>query len=199
MSNLTPTLLKGIKDIITDSSYYNMMSNPVTFVSILSDLKKLDADLVIIYNEFSIDSNCYYSDKFKVLKDCLTATFAFRNIKTAGLLTVNSLCLDFVVGKTTMFLLVDIDIEYANDFIDNKINKLKILDGTGIFSMMFLDPDVFSSVNAPYLNSSLYQRSNDWIIPYCFVDHLKSLKNWTGLYVKRDLNDPYSPVCLIHT
>ena len=47
--------LESIKKIITDSSYYTMMSNPATFVSSLSKLKKLNMDLVIIYNNFSID------------------------------------------------------------------------------------------------------------------------------------------------
>ena len=176
--------LKSIKNIITDSSYYTLMSNPATFVANLSKLKKLNMDLVIIYNNFSIDDNYYYSYKFEILKTCLTATFAFSSIKIAGLLNFKSLCLDFVVGKNTMFLLVDINIDYATDVIDNKINELKRLDKIGIFSMMFLDFDVLSPVNKPYLNSNLYQQSDGWIIPYFFVDYLKSFKNWTGLYVR---------------
>ena len=176
--------LESIKKIITDSSYYTMMSNPATFVSSLSRLKKLNMDLVIIYNNFSIDDNYYYSYKFEILKTCLTATFAFSSIKIAGLLNFKSLCLDFVVGKNTMFLLVDINIDYATDVIDNKIAELKRLDKIGIFSMMFLDFDVLSPVNKPYLNSNLYQQSDGWIIPYFFVDYLKSFKNWTGLYVR---------------
>ena len=176
--------LESIKKIITDSSYYTMMSNPATFVSSLSKLKKLNMNLVIIYNNFSINDNHYYNHKFEVLKTCLTATFAFSNIKITGLLNLQSLCLDFVVGKNTMFLLVDINIDYATDVIDNKIAELKRLDKIGIFSMMFLDFDVLSPVNKPYLNSNLYQQSDGWIIPHFFVDYLKSFKNWTGLYVR---------------
>ena len=176
--------LKSIKNIITDSSYYTLMSNPATFVSSLSRLKKLNMDLVIIYNNFSINGNHYYNHKFEVLKTCLIATFAFSSIKITGLLNLQSLCLDFVVGKNTMFLLVDINIDYANDVIDNKINELKRLDKIGIFSMAILDFDVLSPVNKPYLNSNLYQQSDGWIIPYFFVDYLKSFKNWTGLYVR---------------
>ena len=58
-----------------------MMSNPTTFVSNLSKLKKLNMDLVIIYNNFSINDNYYYNHKFEVLKTCLTATFAFSRYK----------------------------------------------------------------------------------------------------------------------
>lgn len=176
--------LKSIEKIITADNYYTMMSNPATFVSNLSKLKKLNMDLVIIYNNFSINDNNYYNHKFEVLKSCLTATFAFSSIKISGLLTFKSLYLDFVVGKNTMFLLVDINIDYANDIIDNKIDELKRLDKFGIFSMVFLDFDVLSPVNKPCLNSNLYQQSDGWIIPYFFVDYLKSLKSWTGLYVR---------------
>ena len=176
--------LESIKKIITDSSYYTMMSNPATFVSSLSKLKKLNMDLVIIYNNFSINGNHYYNHKFEVLKTCLIATFAFSSIKITGILPFPSLCLDFVVGKNTMFLLVDTNIDYANDVINNYIDKLKRLDKLGIFSMAILDFDVLSPANKPYLNSNLYQQSDDWIIPYFFVDYFKSLKNWTGLYVR---------------
>ena len=184
MSSLKPIDLRSIKNIIADSSYYTMMSNPATFVSNLIKLKKLSMDLVIIYNNFSINDNHYYSHKFEVLKSCLTATFAFSNIKIVGLLPFPSLYLDFVVGKNTMFLLVDTNIYYANDVIDNDIDELKRLDKIGIFSMAILDFDVLSPVNKPYLNSNLYQQSDGWIIPYFFVDYLKSVKNWTGLYVR---------------
>ena len=177
--------LKSIEKIIADSSYYTMMSNPATFVLNLSKLKKLNMDLVIIYNNFSMNDNYYYyNHKFEVLKTCLTATFAFSSIKITGLLNLQSLCLDFVVGKNTMFLLVDINMDYAKNVIDNNIDVLKRLDKLGIFSMAFLDFDVLSPVNRPYLNSNLYQQSDGWIIPYFFVDYLKSLKNWTGLYVR---------------
>lgn len=176
--------LKSIEKIITANNYYTMMSNPATFVSNLSKLKKLNMDLVIIYNDFSVDTNYYYNHKFEVLKSCLTATFAFSSIKITGLLPFPSLYLDFVVGKNTMFLLVDINIDYATDVIDNNIDELKRLDKLGIFSVVFLDFDVLSPVNKAYLNSNLYQQSDSWIIPYFFVDYLKSLKSWTGLYVR---------------
>ena len=176
--------LGSIKNIIADSSYYTMMSNPATFVSNLSKLKKLNMDLVIIYNNFSINDSNYYSHKFEVLKTCLTATLAFSSIKIVGLLPFPSLYLDFVVGKNTMFLLVDTNMDYANDVISNDVDELKRLDKLGIFSMVFLDFDVLSPVNKPYLNSNLYQQSDGWIIPYFFVDYLKSLKNWTSLYVR---------------
>ena len=176
--------LRSIKDIIADSNYYTMMSNPATFVSSLSKLKKLNMDLVIIYNNFSIDDNYYYNHKFEVFKTCLTATFTFSSIKITGLLSLQSLYLDFVVGKNTMFLLVDINIDYAKDIIDNNIAEFKRLDKIGIFSMAMLDFDVLSPVNRPYLKSNLHQQNDGWVIPYFFVDYLKSLNNWTGLYVR---------------
>ena len=176
--------LESIKNIITESSYYTMMSNPATFVSNVSKLEKLNMDLVIIYNNFSINDNHYYDHKFEALKTCLTATFAFSSIKITGLLNLQSLYLDFVVGKNTMFLLVDINIDYAKDVIANNIAELKRLDKIGIFSMVILDFDVLSPINRPYLNSNLHQQNDGWIIPYFFVDYLKSLKNWTGLYVR---------------
>ena len=176
--------LESIKDIIAESSYYTMMSNPATFVSNLSKLKKLNMDLVIIYNNYSINDSQYYNYKFEVLNTCLTATFAFSSIKITGLLNLQFLYLDFVAGKNTMFLLVDINIDYANDIIDNSIAEFKRLDKIGIFSMANLDFDVLSPVNRPYLKSNLHQRNDGWIIPYFFVDYLKSLNNWTGLYVR---------------
>ena len=176
--------LESIKDIIAESSYYTMMSNPATFVSNLSKLKKLNMDLVIIYNNYSINDSQYYNYKFEVLNTCLTATFAFSSIKITRLLNLKSLYLDFVVGKNTMFLLVDTNIDYAKDIIDNNIAEFKRLDKIGIFSMAILDFDVLSPVNRPYLKSNLHQRNDGWIIPYFFVDYLKSLNNWTGLYVR---------------
>lgn len=176
--------LESVKNIIADDYYYAMMSNPATFVSNLNRLKKLNMDLVIIYNNFSIINNHYYNHKFEVLKTCLTATSAFSSIRITELFPFPSLCLDFVVGKNTMFLLVDINIDYTTDVIDNKVDELKRLDKLGIFSIAFLDFDVSAPVNKLYLNSNLYHQSDDWIIPYFFVDYLKSLKNWTGLYVR---------------